>query len=113
MIMILIHICDDSNLQTASHDNSSRKQKTQRASPTHLVPDILVGAGIQQHPHAGHATLRSGTNQRRGSELRARVCANGQPPFNATHKHNAKRYKATQIKIKNNERLEKEVRHFK
>ncbi len=39
---------------------------------THLVLGILVGAGIQQQPHAVRATIVSGTNQRRES-VRLRI----------------------------------------
>ena len=37
---------------------------------THLVSGLLVGAGIQQQPHAVCATLFSCPNQRRVSVLR-------------------------------------------
>ncbi len=41
----------------------------QRPSP-HIVGGILVGAGIDQQPHAFRATTGSGTNQRRVCKLR-------------------------------------------
>ncbi len=40
---------------------------------THTVLGILVGAGIQQHPHKARVTIVSGQNQRCRSVLCARV----------------------------------------
>jgi hypothetical protein len=57
---------------------------------THIVTGILVGADIQQQPHAVRVTLLSGTHQRRQSVLRAcmvpKRAANRRRSRNATSK---------------------------
>ena len=70
---------------------------------THVIRlDILVGPGSQQQSRAVRVTIENGMNQRRPSELRARVCAKSAtavqciarthasrpPPYNGDTKRN-------------------------
>ncbi len=75
------------------HHRHQHQRPTLKRIRTHLTLGLLVGAGIQQQPHAARVTIASGTNQRRRSELRARApkcaptrCAANQP-HSVAHAH--------------------------
>ena len=46
-----------------------RRFRKHKAKGTNIVPDILVGPGIDQQPHTHRVTIPSGPNQRRRSTL--------------------------------------------
>ena len=57
--------------QSISTTSPKRPTHATTRTRTHIRLGILVGAGIQQQPHAVRATSLSGINQRRVSVLRA------------------------------------------
>jgi hypothetical protein len=52
-------------LETEIRDGAAQR------TTTHIICDILVGAGIEQQPHTVCATIASGMYQRRVSSLEA------------------------------------------
>ena len=50
-------------------ENKLRLNLGNAVTDTHLVFDILIGAGVDQQPHTVRATKTSGTHQRRPSAL--------------------------------------------
>ena len=81
---------------TPSASDQSPRQTPPHAPPathTHILLGILVGAGIQQQPHAVRVSILSGINQRRPSALRTRLnvptCEHSaaQPPRECNQAH--------------------------
>ena len=57
-------------MKSKSKIRETRKGRIDKtANDTHIVFDLLVGASIDQQPRTVCATIPSGTNQRRPSDL--------------------------------------------
>jgi hypothetical protein len=59
------------NTQNKNRNYNKKGTTATQRTKTHIVSGILVGAGIDQQPHAVYATLLSGAHQRRRSDLQA------------------------------------------